>query len=182
MGNLEAVITGRNSHCIYTSMVRCRSSEEKHIKQSTRDFMQIPSLKNGWNSSIAIVAYMEKAGFLSQRYLLKRSSFFLVKKCRDYMAMLPRVQFSYLFACNPEIDMDVWVCEVFSLFCKGRWGLIKWSWKAESFQSFVSWLPQDQYLGKWARAGDELDLVDIFPVRLPIFLEGFTKGMVDFLP
>lgn len=105
MRKLEAVITGRN--CIYTSMAHGRSSEEKHIKQSTRDFMQILSLKNGWNSSIAVVAYMEKAGFLNQRYLLKRSSFFVVKKSRDYMARLPRVQFSDLFACNPEIDTDV---------------------------------------------------------------------------
>lgn len=104
MRKLEAVITGRN--CIYTSMAH-HSSEEKHTKQSTRDFMQILSLKNGWNSSIAVVAYMEKAGFLNQRYLLKRSSFFVVKKSRDYMARLPRVQFSDLFACNPEIDTDV---------------------------------------------------------------------------
>lgn len=94
MGKLEAVITGMNNHYIYTNMACHRSSEEKHIKQSTQDFMQILSLRNGWNSSIAIIAYMEKAGFLSQRYLLKRGSFFVVKESGDYMAVLPRVQFS----------------------------------------------------------------------------------------
>lgn len=180
MGKLETVITGRNSHCIYTSMAYHRSSEEKHIKQLK--FMQILSLKNGWNSSISIVAYMEKAGFPSQGYLLKRNTFFVVKKPRNYMTMLLRVQFSYLFACSPEIETDVWACEVFSHFCRGRWGLIKWSWKAESFQSFVSWLPQDQCSGRRAYAGDELDLVDVFPIRLPRFLEVFTKSTVDFLP
>jgi len=75
MGKLEAVITGRKSHYIYTSMDHHRSSEEKHIKECSRDFMQILSLEN-WNSSIATIAYMEKAGFLSQWYLLERSNLF----------------------------------------------------------------------------------------------------------
>lgn len=78
--------------------------EEKHVEQSTQGVMGILSLKEGWNSSLAVVAEMERGGSESQKYLLERSGYFVVKKSRDYIAVLSRVQFSHLFACNPEID------------------------------------------------------------------------------
>lgn len=43
--------------------------EEKHIEQSTQGVMGILSLKEGWNSSLAVVAEMERGGSESQKYL-----------------------------------------------------------------------------------------------------------------
>lgn len=105
MGKLEALTAGCTVTmyiplCSCTEVVR----EEKHIEQSTQGFMGILSLKEGWNSTLAIVAQVEEGGSESHKYLLERSGFFVVKKSRDYIAVLPRVQFSYLFSCNPEID------------------------------------------------------------------------------
>lgn len=105
MGRLEALTAGSAvstyiPQCSCTEVVR----EEKHIEQSTQGVMGILSLNEGWNSSLAVVAEMERGGSESQKYLLERSGYFVVKKSRDYIAVLPRVQFSHLFACNPEID------------------------------------------------------------------------------
>jgi len=53
--------------------------------------------------------------------------------------------------------------------------------KSSKFPVLCKLIATGSVLGEMSTCRDELDLLDIFPVRLPGFLEAFSKGAVGFL-